>query len=125
MLQPYKAATLPVQWVPRWSRGKKWMHGEVTDAVQEGILKPINDLRLSEEKDTDDYRDGLVFGGDTPSIFCNTVNNSRVEKLQLRVSFSDYLVPPTQFGFRKVVRILSIVMSFHSSTILEERRQQG
>ena len=96
-----------------WECGKSWMHGEVSDAIEQGILKPISELRLSAEKDTDDYRDGLVFKGDA-DLFCNAVTKSRVEQLQLRVKFSAYLLVPTKFGFKKVVRIMAIVLAFIS-----------
>jgi hypothetical protein len=84
----------------------------LSDAIQEGILKPISELRLGAEKDTEQYREGLVFGGDTPDLFCNAVNRNRVELLQLRVEFSDYLLLPTRFGFKKIVRIMAMVMAF-------------
>ena len=35
-----------------WECGKEWMHGDVQTAVEKGILTPINQLRLNEEKDT-------------------------------------------------------------------------
>ena len=95
-----------------WECGKAWMHGEVEDAIQQGIIKPVSELRLNVEKDNEEYKDGLVFGGDTPDIFCNAVTKNRVEQLQLRVEYSDYLLLPTKFGFKKVVRIMAIVMSF-------------
>ena len=85
------------------------MHGEVSEAINQGILRPISELRGVEGKDKDEYRDGLVFGNDIPDAWCNTVNSNRVDLIQKRVEFSDYLVVPTKFNFRKVVRILSLV----------------
>ena len=52
------------------------------------------------------------FGGEAPDLFCNAVTKFRVEQLQLRVEYSDYLLLPTKFQFRKVVRIMAIVMGF-------------
>ena len=95
-----------------WECGKPWMHGELSDTIQEGILKPISELRLGAEKDTEQYREGLFFGGDTPDMFCNAVNRNRVELLQLRVEFFDYLLLPTRFVFKKIVRIMAIVVAF-------------
>ena len=95
-----------------WECGKEWMHGDVVDAVAQGVLKPISELRLGGEKDSEEYKQGLVFDSDVPDIFCNAVTNTRVAKLQLRVEYSNYLVLPTQFGFKKVVRILSLVLTF-------------
>ena len=96
-----------------WECGKSWMLGEISSAVEQGILKPVSQLRLGEEKDCDEYREGLVFNNDIPDIFCNAVG-SRVDQLQLRAEFSNYLVFPTHFGFKKGVRIISLVLTFIS-----------
>ena len=95
-----------------WECGKPWMHWNVSQAVEQGILKPISELRGAEEKDSDEYREGLLFGNDIPDVLCNAVTSSRVDLLQQRVEFSDYLIVPTKFGFKKVVRILSLVLTF-------------
>ena len=60
-----------------WECGEAWMHGDVEDAIQQGIIKPVSELRLNVEKDNEEYKDGLVFGGDTPDIFCNAVTKKR------------------------------------------------
>ena len=72
-----------------WECGKAWMKGDVADAIAQEILKPVSELRLSDEKDSEDYKDGLVFGGDA-ELYCNAITRSRVEKLQQRVEYSDY-----------------------------------
>ena len=104
-----------------WECGKLWMKGDVLDAVQEGILKPISNLRISAENEKEEFKEGLVFGGEAPDLFCNAVTKFRVEQLQLRVEYSDYLLLPTKFQFRKVVRIMAIVMGF----IRKCRRNKG
>ena len=101
------------------------MRGEVSDAIESGVLKPIRDLRGADERDTDEYKDGLVLGGEISDNWCNVVNMTRVQQIQKRVEFSNYLIVPTKFGFQKLVRVLSIVMSFigrcrKSKPILEE-----
>ena len=95
-----------------WENGKHWMSLDVQTAVDQGILKPICELRGVEEKETDEYKDGLVFPKDLPDVLCNKVSTDRVDLLQQRIEFSDYLIVPTKFGFRKVVRILALVFSF-------------
>ena len=112
--RPEKVKLTDVGPESEWENGKPWMHWEVAKAIHLGILKPISELRGVEEKDSDDFRDGLVFGNDIPDAWGNVVNNERVDLLQQRVEFSDYLVVPTKFGFRKVVRILSLVLTFIS-----------
>ena len=82
-----------------WETGKKWMRGEVSDAIESGVLKPIRDLRGADERDTDEYKDGLVLGGEISDKWCNVVNMTRVQQIQKRVEFSNYLIVPTKFGF--------------------------
>ena len=97
-----------------WEQGKSWMRREISSAVEVGILKPISDLRVTVEKDVEDFKNGFLFGNDDPDVFCNVATSSRVEKLQTRVQFSNYLILPIKFGFPKSVRILAIAFSFIS-----------
>lgn len=90
------------------------MTWSVEKAIEEEILKPVAQLRLkAEEEDT--FNEGCVFDRE-PEILTrgHQLNEKRVSKLQLRASFSDYLVLPTKFGFRKLVRIYSYLISFCS-----------
>ena len=98
----------------KWEQGKSWMRQEISSAVEVGILKPISDLRVTVEKDVEDFKNGFLFGNDDPDVFCNVATSSRVEKLQTRVQFSNYLISPMKFGFPKSVRILAIAFSFIS-----------
>ena len=90
------------------------MHWDVSKAVEKGILKPISEVRSLEEKESDDYKEGLIFGNDIPDVMCNTVKSSRVDFIHQRAEFSKYLVLPTKFGFKKVVRIMALVLTFIS-----------
>ena len=76
-----------------------WMRCDIESAIASGILTPISQLRLTEERDSDDYKQGLVFDSDPPDMFCNVSSNYRVEQLQQRVEYSNYLILPTKFGF--------------------------
>ena len=95
-----------------WECGLDWMRCDIESAIASGILTPINQLRLTEERDSDDYKQGLVFDSDPPDMFCNVSSNYRVEQLQQRVEYSNYLILPTKFGFRKLVRIYALVFTF-------------
>ena len=87
------------------------MRQDIDQAISNGILKPASELRLNPEAD-EEFKDGLILGQDASKLFCNVVNSNRVEKLLERSQYSDYLVVPTKFGFRKMVRIMAIVLSF-------------
>ena len=96
-----------------WERGLPWMTGEIDEAVAQGILTPIANLRLNEEEEKF-YNDGLVYEK-SPEILTRghtVLLASRVEKVKLRVAQVDYLISPNKFKFVKIVRILAIVMKF-------------
>ena len=38
----------------KWEHGKDWMHGDVEEAVQQGILKPALNLKVTKEVE-DEY----------------------------------------------------------------------
>ena len=96
-----------------WELGKKWMQKDIKIAVNEGILRPIADLRIVPEAD-DEYKQGFFLGKDTPELMCNLANKTRISKIQDRLEFSNYLVIPTKHSFKKLVRILAIVIGFIS-----------
>ena len=95
-----------------WELGKGWMRSDVNDAIQNGILKPISELRLSVEKDAEDFKSGFLYGDEDHDMMCNAVNVNRVQKLQSRIQVSNYLVLPSRFGLAKTVRITAIVLAF-------------
>lgn len=85
------------------------MTGEIDEAVAQGILTPIANLRLNEEEEKF-YNDGLVYEK-SPEILTRghtVLLASRVEKVKLRVAQADYLISPNKFKFVKIVRILAI-----------------
>ena len=43
-----------------WEQGRPWMHREISQLVQEGILTPIKDLAMQTNK-KDDFDKGFVF----------------------------------------------------------------
>ena len=88
------------------------MQQDVSQAVADGVLKPVSELRINEEKDCDEYKLGLLLDTEVPQIFCNAARPTRVDKIKQRAEFSNYLVVPTKFGFRKLVRVLSLVLKF-------------
>ena len=108
-----------------WETGLSWMHEDLEKAISDGILKPSSDLRLSRDLE-DEYSRGLIFDNQIPDIITrgHAVNQNRVSLLEERAKFSGYLVLPTKFSFRKVVRIYSYVCCFISKS-RKNRRMVG
>ena len=94
-----------------WELGRPWMRNDINSVISQGVLRPISDLRMNPEAETD-FKDGFILGGDSHDFLCNVVNESRVEKLKTRSEFSNYLLLPTRYSFPKLVRIMGIVISF-------------
>ena len=63
-----------------WECGHGWIDQDVSQAVAQGFLRPVSELRISEEKDGDGYKLGLLLDTEVPEIFCNAVRTSRVDK---------------------------------------------
>ena len=110
----------------KWISGTAWMRGELQDAVDKGILKPISDLSLKTKKEVDDYHDGCVFD-QVPEVLTrgHTLNLHRISLIQERASYSQYLLLPTKFSFRRSVRIYSYVFSFVTKLINAVRKRKG
>ena len=95
-----------VQSESKWISGVQWMRQEITMAVSSGVLKPVQDLRLSTKEDLDTYYDGCVFD-QIPEVLTrgHVLNQRRISLIQERAKFSKYLLLPTQFSYRRTVRI--------------------
>ena len=104
----------------QWECGLSWMRGEVSEAVAIGIIKPISELRISKETDGE-FKEGLVFGTDPLQLVCNAANYSRIEKLKSRIQFSNNLLNPVKYDFRKLVRVIALVL--HSLINVEGTRK--
>ena len=97
----------------KWISGCEWMRHDLEEAVKSGILRGVSDLRLQTKKEQDDFQDGCVFDI-VPEVLTrgHTLNQRRISLIQERAAFSQYLLLPTRFGFRKTVRIYSYVFAF-------------
>ena len=97
-----------------WEKGLEWMRGDIDDAISEGILTPVSQLRVKDE-DEETYRDGFVFEKSQEILTrghpCVLVS-SRVEQVKMRAELANYIVSPSKFGFVKTVRITAIVFRF-------------
>ena len=93
------------------------MKKEIDEAITNGILTPIANLRMNEEEE-EMFNKGLVFEKSHeiltrghPAILLT----ARVEKVKERAEFSNYLISPTKFKFEKLVRIIATVWRFVKS----------
>ena len=71
----------------------------------------IEDLRLSQQEMAEANNEKLVLR----TFFCHTTAAFATishEKTKLRYDYSDYLIDPNKHRFRKVVRILALVLTF-------------
>ena len=109
-----------------WNSGSAWMNGEIAAAIQAGILRPVSDLRLQTKEEEDDFQDGCVFDM-VPDVLTrgHVLNQKRINLIQERASFSQYLMLPTRFSFRKTVRIYSYVFAFISKLRNAVSRRKG
>ena len=109
----------------KWSSGAEWMKYDLEIAVQNGTVKPVSELRLATKEEEDDFRDGCVFD-QVPDVLTrgHHLNQRRVTAIQERATFSQYLMVPTKFSFRRTVRIYSYVYSFVHKLINAVRRRK-
>ena len=89
------------------------MKHDVQYAIDAGILKPVSELRLNSKEELNDFHDGCVFD-QVPEILTrgHVLNQRRLSLIQERASFSQYLLLPTKFSFRRTVRVYSYVFAF-------------
>ena len=90
-----------------WINGYKWMSGP----VEEFPMKNIDDVKLSDQELAEANLEKVVL-----KTFYNQTYlgfNKNVDELILaRYKFSKYVIDPNRFRFRKVSRILGLVLTF-------------
>ena len=106
----------------RWECGDMWMRMEIAEAVRQGFIKPVADIRITRDIE-DDFKEGLMFSDKDdillkgqPALSANIVTESRVKNIQERAEFSEYLILPTKFSFPSTVRIYGYVLTFIRKT---------
>ena len=106
----------------RYENGDEWMHWEVSEAVEKGILRNISELKAISREKEEEYREGLLLEKE-PEILTRghvadeieIIQNRRVEKMLERAQFSNYgNLLPTRRAFPSMVRIASYVIAFVS-----------
>ena len=121
-----------------WENGHEWMQDTVEAAINAGILKPVDQLRMM-EKEEEDYEKGFLFEKtpellvrghvsqevsdenlgdqlqeelDQDQLISNKAADTRVEKMAKRAAYSRYIIQPSKYDFRKIVRITGYVFKF-------------
>lgn len=94
-----------------WQTGAEWMTGDLDEAIACDIIKPALQLRIKPEEEND-FNDGCVF--EKPEILTrgHVTNQTRINKIEERATFSNYPLLPTKFNFAVVVRIYSNIITF-------------
>ena len=88
---------------------------DVEEAIEGGCIKPASSLRMTPEEE-DDFDKGMIYDK-IPEILTrgHEVSQKRVTKIEERAAKVEYLILPTAYTFPKLVRIHSMVFSFHFS----------
>ena len=113
--RPGKLDTSDVGPGSSWETGSPWMECDIEEAVQQGILTPIADLKMKSE-DQGEYDEGFVLERSpdilTQGHLSHVASPTRVQRVEARASHTNYIILPTKYSFDKVVRITAIVIKF-------------
>lgn len=96
-----------------WMKGKPWMQMSIDKAKDLGIIKTVEDIKLSNDNKKV-FKEGIVY--DTfeeadPSIFAASKGASfDKQKLFQRQCYSKYLFCPLKRSFKSLVRITALVL---------------
>ena len=110
--RPDKVSVNDVLTGSKWHSGTGWMADSFDRAIANGILKPALQLRLNEEEQLD-YEEGLIIDK-VPELLIkgHVINEHRVTEIEKRARFSNYLILPTKWGFKKFIRVITMVFKF-------------
>ena len=110
--RPEKVAIEDILVGSKWHSGAGWMSGSLERAIGDGVIKPAAELRLKEEEEND-YMEGVLFDK-VPELLTrgHVINEYRLSEIEKRSKFSNYLIPPTKWGFSKFVKVMTTVFRF-------------
>ena len=95
-----------------WLSGKEWMTKSYAEAVKDGVIKSVKNIKLSnDEKKV--MKEGIVFDTfdtDNSNVAVAKINSIDILKVAQREAYSEYLFPPLKRSFIPTVRIISIVL---------------
>ena len=103
----------------QWINGQDWAKGEKNTFP----MKSVNEIKLCKE-DLDKYRNELInpdvydrewIENQLCSMYCysnSVIDDRTLSGIGERYKFSNYIIDPNRFRFKKVVRILALVLLF-------------
>ena len=95
-----------------WLEGKKWLREPHAAAVENGIIKSVHDIKLSNEAKKV-MKEGIIFDqfeADDTMVAVANINVIDVRKVAEREAFAEYIYPPLKRSFRSLVRITSLAL---------------
>ena len=108
-----------------WEKGKPWMKLEVKQAEEQGVIKPVEMIKL-EDEEKKAFKKGITYDDFTlnPMIVALSARHGiDHEKIQQRLEFSEYLFNPLLRSFKSVVRITALVLK--AVRLFKRKRIQG
>ena len=96
----------------KWHSGEQWMTWPVQKAIDEDCIKSVSELRMNDDEKKE-FKDGVIFER-MPELLTrgHTVNEIRVSEIEKRAKFSNYVLLPTKFGFKKFIAVMMLVVKF-------------
>ena len=84
-----------------WLSGREWMRKPYKQAIADGVIKTVREIRLSNEAKKQ-LKEGIVFDqfeADEATFPVIMVNSIDVKKIAEREAFSEYIFPPLKRSF--------------------------
>ena len=91
-----------------WLTGKDWMTKPVDDAVEMGVLKNVDDIKLDNDAKKL-LREGIMLDSSLNSVSAD-LKQSLSNKVVEREDYSGYVVPPLKWRFPRFVRTVAYVL---------------
>ena len=97
-----------------WLKGKPWMNMSIQKAKEIGVIKHVDDIKLTNEKKKG-FKEGIVFDtfdetSDTGVFAVAKVGKIDQTKFAERQVKVDYIYPPLKRSFKSLVRITALVL---------------
>ena len=95
-----------------WLSGKDWMKKPYEEAVANGIIKSVKDIKLSNDAKKI-LKEGIIFDTfdkDESNVAVAKINTIDIKKVAEMEAFSRYIYDPLKRSFRPTVRIISLVL---------------